>query len=220
MSFVQRMQDKRNDLSKSLEDNPKSISQGPGVVRVLYATNKDPNDPTNEPCMVFTHDLSRELSIDEIVSMIDERRTEKNMAISLTMNQLTQYAQSDKVDLVNDVVGALMSFETTLDTFKKNVIGNYNTHLSMLTQHFYERGVSFDFIHNHRNQLIEMARTALLVNMDYDGKSPLTTSKHIADNMLSKQGQRKIFQASPEFRDTINKLNNDLNRSRETSLSM
>ncbi|MGD1523979.1 hypothetical protein [Vibrio owensii] len=222
MNIKDKVRQDKEALINALNSDPTAIEREQGIVRVFYARNTDKNDLSNEPCMVLTHDMPEEhITNFVIASLVGQRRLDENKAITPSISMLTGDLSSGKIKLNEDVLDALLKFDSSLGTYRNKVFSSHLIDLAYISSKLEEKGVKPNSIELMRDNILTLAETALAANTDENGNCPLTTIDHLVNNMLSRQGQKRIFDLDNTTVGMIQALNKSVpSRQHEDSLSM
>lgn len=221
MNIKDRIIQDRTALIEALNNNPKAIELEDGVARIYYASNTNPNDPSNAPCMVLQHDFGSNVNSFDLSLLIQDRRLNQNMAITPQISSLTSDLASKKISLNEDVLAALMDFDSSLSVMQRNVLNSHLVDWALISSKLENKGMDPDKIYLMRDNILTLAEAALVANTDEKGQCPLTSVDHLVNNMLSKQGQRKIFEQDNAKIGKIKALNAELpSRDLSSELSM
>ncbi|MBM26080.1 MAG: hypothetical protein CL760_10430 [Chloroflexi bacterium] len=235
--------DKRENLIETLIENkdfwiaePENVyDSGFYVGRLFFEKRNDGAVPMQ---LVLQVPLEvKECNEKEIVKIVEDRIVKKNRsAVPSNSNIIKSKESNAKIN--NQILESVSNFESTLKTYKKNVLNNYllypeNIKKQLIQNLAIKMGVSKEelktnefelnqFLKKDIHNVLNVATKALLLNTNEKGKSSLNKTKEITDFMLSEKGIEKIKSLFPETIDTYIKIEDGFNElfKKKESLSL
>ena len=179
----------------------------------------------------------KECNEKEIVKIVEDIIVKKNRsAVPSNSNIIKSKESNAKIN--NQILESVSNFESTLKTYKKNVLNNYllypeNIKKQLIQNLAIKMGVSKEelktnefelnqFLKKDIHNVLNVATKALLLYTYEKGKSSLNKTKEITDFMLSEKGIEKIKSLFPETIDTYIKIEDGFNElfKKKESLSL
>ena len=232
-TMLEEIKDKRSALIKTLEENkdfwtaePKNVyDSGFYIGRLFFEKRSDNSLPMQ---LVLQVPLAvKECDEKTIAEIVEDRIVNKNIS-SVPSNVSIKRSKESNSGLNNQVLESVSNFESTLKTYKKNVLNNHLLYPENIKKEITQNlaikmGISKEELTENEfeiNQLLikdihcvlNVATKALLLNTNEKGESSLNKTKKIVDFMLSEKGIEEIKGSFPETIETYVKLENGFNK--------
>jgi len=208
-SIKEKLSNNKEKLIKAIEKTPEALSQEGSVLRVKFACNTDKSNKKNEPQMVFQLNSNKDITgnANQIASLICDRRMIENREITINIMSLHQDLSSGKIKLNEDLMFALLELNTTSTIMLNNVNNSYLKDWITISSTFYESGIPVDVIDNMKADILDLANESLMAHTDEEGNCPFHKQEHLANNLLTISGQKKIAESNPDLLVVIKRLN-------------
>jgi hypothetical protein len=242
-TMLDAINDKRSALIKTLKENkdfwsaePENVYDSGFYVGRLFFEKRNDNAVPMQLVLQVPLEI-KECNEKVIAEIVEDRIVKKNRSAVPSNSSIIKSKESN-AEINNKVLESVSNFESTLKTYKKNVLNNYLLYpeniKKQLTQNLaIKMGVSKEelttnefeinqFLRKDIHNVLNVATKALLLNTDGNGRSSLNKTKEITDFMLSEKGIEEIKSLFPETIETYMKLEDGFNElfKKKESLSL
>lgn len=231
-TMLDEINNKKLALIKTLEENkdfwaaePENVYDSGFYVGRLFFEKRNDNAVPMQLVLQIPLEV-KECDEKVIAEIVEDRILKKNRSAVPSNSNIIKSKESNS-EINNKVLESVSNFESTLKTYKKNVLNNYLLYpeniKKQLTQNLaIKMGVSKEdleknefelnqFLKKDIHNVLNIATKALLLNTDKNGKSSLNKTKDITDFMLSEKGIEEIKILFPETIETYMKLEDGFN---------
>lgn len=213
----------RVDMLKHLADNPKSfyvnkLASGETKLGVFIDKAID-KEPTSRERVTFTLDEET----DDIQAIDVVRSWEsyiKKFGDNTSVYSSTMNAAKNGVELNMDVLDKMLDFESKVSRWHKILDNHLGTHWDGLKRELALAGLPSNSSSSHEHSLLNMAELSILLNTPDEGSPILTSAKHVANNILSTQGQVKILKVAPHLEEEVKQINRKMTPEYQAGLDM
>jgi hypothetical protein len=241
--MLDEINNKRSALIKTLKENkdfwsaePENVYDSGFYVGRLFFEKRNDNAVPMQLVLQVPLEI-KECNEKVIAEIVEDRIVKKNRSAVPSNSSIVKSKESN-AEINNKVLESVSNFESTLKTYKKNVLNNYLLYpeniKKQLTQNLaIKMGVSKEelttnefeinqFLRKDIHNVLNVATKALLLNTDGNGRSSLNKTKEITDFMLSEKGIEEIKSLFPETIETYMKLEDGFNElfKKKESLSL
>lgn len=242
-TMLDEINNKRSALIKTLKENkdfwsaePENVYDSGFYVGRLFFEKRNDNAVPMQLVLQVPLEI-KECNEKVIAEIVEDRIVKKNRSAVPSNSSIVKSKESN-AEINNKVLESVSNFESTLKTYKKNVLNNYLLYpeniKKQLTQNLaIKMGVSKEelttnefeinqFLRKDIHNVLNVATKALLLNTDGNGRSSLNKTKEITDFMLSEKGIEEIKSLFPETIETYMKLEDGFNElfKKKESLSL
>lgn len=242
-TMLDEINNKRSALIKTLKENkdfwaaePENVYDSGFYVGRLFFEKRNDNAVPMQLVLQIPLEV-KECNEKVIAEIVEDRIVKKNRSAVPSNSSIIKSKESN-AEINNKVLESVSNFESTLKTYKKNVLNNYllypeNIKKQLTKNIAIKMGVSKEklrtnefelnqFLRKDIHNILNVATKALLLNTNGEGKSSLNKTKEITDFMLSEKGIEEIKSLFPETIETYIKLENGFNElfKKKESLSL
>lgn len=176
------------------------------AVRLFYEKRNDGANPS--ATVLISEDLSPEkIKAEDVADLLYERIVEKNEAVSMGINFMSNDVMTGKSTINPDMIEAVLAYSEPLKKYREKILNSHKINLLSMESVLIEKGFDENKLFDLKDDLITLGRKALLMNTDEDGDSPLHTSKNIVDHMLTTRFGEKMEKEGGSYKVMLDRLN-------------